>query len=95
MHFSLFLYSNVIEMKSCFTLSQRESVPSVDFGKYVSNSYKYVINAFFYHSMLLFKDSFHDICLSNIIDVKKCPPRSKGDFVIVVAFLFQQKCRTL
>ena len=38
-------------MKSCFTLSQRESVPSVDFGKYVSNSYKYVINAFFYHSM--------------------------------------------
>ena len=65
MHFLLFLFSNVIEMKSCFTLSQRESVPSVDFGKYIWNSYKYVINTFFYHSMWLFKDIFDDICLSN------------------------------
>ena len=70
MHFSLFLYSNDIEMKSCFTLSQRESVLSVDFGKYVSNSYKYFINTFFYYPMWLFKDIFHDICLSNILDVK-------------------------
>lgn len=71
MHFSRFLYSNDIEMKSCFPLSQWESVQLVDFGKYVSNSYKYINNNFFYYPMWLFKDIFYDICLSNIIDVKK------------------------